>query len=426
MRKLSQILSFAINNPYSDFYRRKYGTDYARIIERPLPSIPLLTREEIDATPFFDRVFVPREMMRFVRATSGSSGRRVIGFPVLEEPELMRYRQSVGFNEDSDLAGRYFGPYFKKEDPYSLLMFSAASVIHEAHLQATDGMPVVVGDFHDPELSVRLGEEAKTDSIFSFPSPLVSILPHFEASSLRENIRFILLLGERLTALQRNKIADAFPRAQIATMYASTESQGMAAHTCPKRLREAPNHIHPFSTYAIELIDPETGALLEIDAGVEGEMVLTALVPMGFPLIRYRTGDYAVVHQVVPCVCGSTEPLMEILGRATLDKVKVPLGGISVAALEEAVYSLPHPVFDFSALWQDNGTLPSLSITLYTDASIHNSASTLAAALKVSSIHTYADLVEKGLVAPLTVELLSEAQTRMPNFNKRKRLHIAR
>ena len=63
-----------------------------------------------------------------------------------------------------------------------------------------------------------------------------------------------------------------------------------------------------------ELIDPETGAALELEDGAEGELVLTHLQHRAAPLLRFRTRDHVEVR-TSPCRCGRTGPRIRCLGR---------------------------------------------------------------------------------------------------------------
>jgi phenylacetate-CoA ligase len=63
-----------------------------------------------------------------------------------------------------------------------------------------------------------------------------------------------------------------------------------------------------------ELIDPETGAAVELQDGAEGELVLTHLQHRSAPLIRFRTRDHVRVW-MSPCRCGRTGPRVRCVGR---------------------------------------------------------------------------------------------------------------
>ena len=64
----------------------------------------------------------------------------------------------------------------------------------------------------------------------------------------------------------------------------------------------------------LELVEPETGAVLELGDDVEGELVLTHLRHQAAPLLRFRTRDHVRIW-TSPCKCGRTSPRIRCLGR---------------------------------------------------------------------------------------------------------------
>lgn len=63
-----------------------------------------------------------------------------------------------------------------------------------------------------------------------------------------------------------------------------------------------------------ELIEPETGALLALEDGVEGELVYTHLRHKAAPLLRFRSRD-RVRLSMGRCACGRTTPRIRCIGR---------------------------------------------------------------------------------------------------------------
>jgi phenylacetate-CoA ligase len=63
-----------------------------------------------------------------------------------------------------------------------------------------------------------------------------------------------------------------------------------------------------------ELIDPSSGAALELDDGASGELVVTHLRHRAAPLLRFRTRDHVEVR-TSPCACGRTGPRIRCVGR---------------------------------------------------------------------------------------------------------------
>lgn len=91
------------------------------------------------------------------------------------------------------------------------------------------------------------------------------------------------------------------------------------------------------SEFVIEVIDPVTGR--QVSSGDEGELVITNLGRVGFPVFRYRTGDIVRVDST-PCPCGRTFTRFAggVLGRA--DDMTVVRGvNVYPAAVEHLVRS---------------------------------------------------------------------------------------
>jgi phenylacetate-CoA ligase len=65
-----------------------------------------------------------------------------------------------------------------------------------------------------------------------------------------------------------------------------------------------------------EIIDPETENPLEMDAGQEGELVLTHLARDCQPLVRFRTGDIIAIDETEPCTCGRSGMRFRVVGRS--------------------------------------------------------------------------------------------------------------
>jgi phenylacetate-CoA ligase len=85
----------------------------------------------------------------------------------------------------------------------------------------------------------------------------------------------------------------------------------------------------------MELIEPETGAALELDDGATGELVLTHLRHRAAPLLRFRTRDHVQVW-TSPCACGRTSPRLRCLGR-TDDMLIVRGVNVFPSAVREVV-----------------------------------------------------------------------------------------
>jgi phenylacetate-CoA ligase len=86
-----------------------------------------------------------------------------------------------------------------------------------------------------------------------------------------------------------------------------------------------------------ELIEPETGDVLEWEDGATGELVLTHLRHRAAPLLRFRTRDHVRVR-MTRCSCGRTSPRMRCIGR-TDDMLIVRGVNVFPSAIREVVSS---------------------------------------------------------------------------------------
>ena len=108
----------------------------------------------------------------------------------------------------------------------------------------------------------------------------------------------------------------------------------VGAHTFECELQPGGNHIIE-SEFIVQVVDPGTGS--EVPPGQMGELVITNLNRMGFPVIRYRTGDLVNLN-LDPCDCGRTFARFQggILGRAD-DMVVVRGVNIFPSAIENLI-----------------------------------------------------------------------------------------
>lgn len=97
-----------------------------------------------------------------------------------------------------------------------------------------------------------------------------------------------------------------------------------------------PGGVHVIeSEFIVEVIDPRTGE--PVADGERGELVITNLGRVGFPVLRYRTGDL-VQFTTAPCACGRTFGRLQggIIGRAD-DMVVVRGVNVFPSAVENLV-----------------------------------------------------------------------------------------
>jgi phenylacetate-CoA ligase len=150
---------------------------------------------------------------------------------------------------------------------------------------------------------------------------LLTVMERMDLTAAELSLRAALLVAAPLAREVRREIEAGF-QVRVATAYGITEVMGPGlAFSCGARmgLHFSEDHFYP------EIIDPESGKPLP--AGTLGELVITTLSTVAFPLVRFRSGDCTSLI-TEPCACGRTlVRLGEITGRT--DPI-FSVGGIKV------------------------------------------------------------------------------------------------
>ncbi len=299
--KLEELVNFAYKNPHSSFYRTKYEKAGISLSASSSPdllsSIPFLTREELVGTPLRDRTFVPKEEVRFIAYTSGTTAQKPLITPFAT---VDRY---------------YFEPSLGI--PISRLLVLHAPVLKNlSHTfiqqcaQALVPITPIVGDPQNLANSAVLARETECDAFFA--TPTLAALFHEHAVRYYDPHRFRLLMvaSENLTAARRKDLQKKYKNAAIANVYGSSEVGQLILYPCDKIMSSGENAFH---------ILEEALAALEL---VDGELVVTYGLNRAMPLIRYKTGDYFDVKDGF-CSCGKKSPVLVWSHRENVDRMRI-------------------------------------------------------------------------------------------------------
>ena len=150
---------------------------------------------------------------------------------------------------------------------------------------------------------------------------LLTVMERMDLTAAELSLRAALLVAAPLAREVRREIEAGF-QIRVATAYGITEVMGPGlAFSCGQGegLHFSEDHFYP------EIIDPKS--LVPVPAGAPGELVITTLSTVAFPLVRFRSGDLTSLL-AGPCPCGrSLVRLGEITGRT--DPI-FSVGGIKV------------------------------------------------------------------------------------------------
>lgn len=177
------------------------------------------------------------------------------------------------------------------------------------------------------------------------------------ASSLRR----LMVAGEPGGSIPatRQRLQALWPGAEVFDHHGMTEV-GPVTFECPAR----PGRLHVMEDAFIpEIIDPTT--LAPVPPGQVGELILTTLLRVASPQIRYRTGDHVRARpDPGPCECGLWELALEggILGRCD-DMVIIRGVNIYPSAIESIVREF-EDVLEYQVVLSQGETMASLAINI--------------------------------------------------------------
>lgn len=404
LERLQDVLSRVLESQHSSFYRNFYAgtfTDPGFLKSyAEWESIPFLTKADISHVPYESRIFIDRREVEMIRLTSGTTKTGVLAMPRVKMP---------------------FTPWEAPLLPVSSCMgFLVPHRIYDNHIPP--GCRFIGGDPANLRMSARLARLAEVEGLAGLPSTLIAFAPILAKEYDMRHIRHLCLNGDVCTKLQRAALERLFPRVQaMVSSYGSAEIQGLCAISAPNR-EGYPNALlgHPELHY--ELIDEKGDVLREPFS--QGELVISTLYARAaFPLIRYRTGDSALL---LPNDSGQ-KICFSLQGRTEGERIRFDAGTIIAKEIERAIEYITHgDIIDFEASVgeeNDGGRLQlTLTISLMPMREIYmlppGFAQALERELHVSENKTYADAIERGSCTPIRCALTQDGHT----VGKRRRL----
>ncbi len=184
-------------------------------------------------------------------------------------------------------------------------------------LEATGALVVPFG-VGSTELLIRTIEEVGINAISctpSYPAVLERVLDRLGMKPRDLGLKLGLFGGEPGLddPALRDRIRETWGMEPRNANYGVSDVFSNVAAQC-----EHDSRLHFMASDVLwpELIDPDSAAPLPLQAGVEGELVLTHLARDCQPLVRFRTGDIIAVDETDPCACGRHGFRFRVVGRS--------------------------------------------------------------------------------------------------------------
>lgn len=401
LERVKKILAFVIDNPCSDFYRKKYAK--SNINPNAIKSyddflkIPFLTKEEILAAPFNKRLFVPEnEIAHYVFSSGTTNQNRSLITPVS--------KKTLSFMaEKFEEMTQYYGAK-KNLILYPPMAAAAINILASPKKYAT----TIPGDINKLKFTAAVAKEISIEAISSTPSAL-----YFFAEELKKiefegkKIKLIRLTGEMCSITKMQYFKNVFPNATIISLYGFSET-GIAAFKCPHLIKLPSTLYHPIPD---SLLETNT-----LNKKKDGEIIYTDLTNKAFPLIRYKTSDFGSLAKT-ECSCGNTQ-LLELIGRNAQNFLK--FHGITLHAqlIEKSLLELTpliEPNFQAHVYEhnKNNKIMPQIILKIIFKKDVfpqlkkqglEKISDEISGKLYISANKTLKDLIKTGVFMPLKID----------------------
>jgi len=326
LQRVREVLDFAINNKYSDFYRQKYKeldfSPQAIKTYEDFQKLPLLHKSELLATPLKDRIFVRREDIVHYAFSSGTTD---------QDKPLVMPHSAFSYRTDKT-------KYLRTYNAEKLSELGVNTIMILRHLLSSPflkqlavpkkNIMAVPGDIRSLPLSAKLAKELDIDAISSTPTVLTFFIHELEKIGFDlKTIKLVYMTGELCSSQRLALIKSKLPNALIDSNYTNSELS-IIGYRCNYLADESPSlyHVH-------------TAALLEILSerpGEPGNIVVTDTdVPRAFPFIRYRLDDVGLL-EAQDCPCGE-KVVLRLGGRPHHDFLRFHGVVLHVQAIENSL-----------------------------------------------------------------------------------------
>ncbi len=247
----------------------------------------------------------------------------------------------VTIYRDRTMNSRFIFRSTKKLTNVLVLMsrdISKFNYISDALFFGTQVTRVLVLDDKDYHASTRkLITEFETDAIFSPHGRLKKLQGVLGGKVSMHNVTFMNPVGELQTRRAREAWARTFPGAEIAATYGMSELGATFSTMQAPCIPQATNRVHPGRGIMFEIHKPDRFGVGEI-------MVSKRILPKK-KIHQRLTGD---MGRLIPgkCVCGASITL-EMLGRYGFDYVPFAHAGLTLGAIEDALYPVQRSIQSF-------------------------------------------------------------------------------
>lgn len=294
---------------------------------------------------------VPREELRRVHASSGTTGKATVVAYTANDVDLFARVNARSLAMAGARAGMLL------HNAYGYGLFTGGLGIHYGGERL--GMAVVPVSGGMTERQMTLIQDLRPDVITCTPSYALTLASEFSRRGIAPDeisLRHAVLGAEPWTDGMRRQI-DAALGVQSANIYGLSEIIGPGV-SC--ECVEARDGSHVMEDHFFpEILDPATGE--PVADGEEGVLVLTTLTKEALPLLRYWTGDITALDRGT-CACGRTLVRMRLIKGRTDDMLIIRGVNVYPSQVESVLAHFAELAPHYRLVVSRDGTLDAICV----------------------------------------------------------------
>lgn len=337
-----------------DFYRRRF--DEARISPSDIRSLddltklPFLTKDDFrDAYPM-QMLCVPREKVREMHMSSGSTGTPVV--MAYTEADLEQWAECMA--RCYTMAGLEAGDAFQIMPTFGLFN-GGFGCFHGCRKAGLFAVPASSGN---TERQIRLMRDFSVKgfcSVVSYVPRIIEMLGDGDIPSLKVGI----FGSETFSDEMRRRIEQRL-HIECFDIYGMTETGGIGTTGMDCK---AHCGLHVWDDhYITEIVDPVTGA--PVNDGEYGEVVFTSLTREAMPILRYRTHDISRIVGRERCECGRTGVRLDRITGRTDDMLIVKGVNFYPRQVEQALMEIPGVKDEFQIILDEVNGMTEVTVNV--------------------------------------------------------------
>jgi phenylacetate-CoA ligase len=310
---------------------------------------PMTTKADLRDNYPFGLFAVPREQVRRIHASSGTTGRpTVVGYT---ETDIANWAGLMA----RSLRAAGVRPGHIVHNAYGYGLFTGGLGAHYG-IEALGATAVPISGGMTPR-QVQLIRDFAPDAILCTPSYMLTIVDELEHQGVdprSTSLKVGVFGAEPWTEQMRLEIEDRM-NIDAVDIYGLSEVMGPGVS---QECVETKDGLHVWEDHFLpEVVDPETGAPLA--DGEEGELLFTSLTKEALPIIRYRTRD---LTRLLP---GTARPgmrrMQKITGRSD-DMIIVRGVNVFPTQIEEVVLRIAGLAPHFQLVRTTAGRMDALGV----------------------------------------------------------------